>query len=489
MTPLLAILIDTNVFVAAEQHTEDGHPHGHAAVELLRLAAELNFRVCLSDATARDVRNAPGELGRRRRRALEKYDVLAPAHVPEAVRDVFGDTERRQHRNDVQVAATFAAGVAQFLVTNDAQLRSRTRRAGLENVLSLDEALTYLRTLKAPQLSLPPAADRVEPHQVNIDAPLFAGLEADYPFAQWWRTKVVPERRDVLVIGDPAAPDAIAVLKVEDQAPTPGSPADPVMKICTFKVAEGAQGVRRGELLLKGVIELAREHGLEQLYLEVFPHREELVEWLPRFGFRHVGDKDDGQLIFAKQLRPPFGAPPLPPLEHAIAYGPGSVRVDRAHVVPIQERWHSRLLPEASAQGDLLAGTEACGNAIRKAYVSHAQTRKITPGDCLLFLRTQAGPSHITAVGVVEATMVTDDTAQLISAVGTRTVYSAAELASYCQAGPTLAVLFRMDHRVTRRWRLTDLIDVGALNGTPQSITELSPEGVAWLRSQLAESH
>jgi predicted nucleic acid-binding protein len=484
-TAPVAILVDTNIFVAAEQHTDDeNHPYGREAAELLRLAAGLGFRVCLSHATARDVASAPGDLGKRRRRALAKYDVLRPAHVPESVRRAFGDVRRSQHRNDLQVVATFAAGVAQFLVSNDAQLRSRARRAGLENVLSLDEALAYLRTLQRPTLVLPPAAERIEPHQVNVDAPLFDTLKADYDFVTWWRTKVVPERRDVLVVGDPAEPDAVAVLKVEE-APGVDGLDTPLLKVCTFKVSESAHGVRRGELLLKAVVEFAREHCLRQMYMEVFPKREELVEWLPRFGFSLVGSKQSGELILAKRLEPPPGVD-LAPLDHAVAYGPGSIRVERAHLVPIQDRWHRRLLPEASEQGDLLAGSEACGNAILKAYVSRAPTRRLCPGDCLLFLRTGAGVAHVTAAGVVEKTTVTDEVAVLLAAVGTRTVYSAEELASYCRAGPTLAVLFRMDRRVTPPWYMEELEQHAGVRRTPQSISELSPEGAAWVRGRLA---
>lgn len=482
-TAPLAILVDTNVFVAAEQHTEDDHPYGREAAELLRAAAALGFRVCLSEATVRDVASAPGELGKRRRRALEKYDVLQPAHVPDAVRAAFGDLGRQQHRNDLQVVATVASGVAQFLVSNDAQLRSRARRAGLDNVLSLDEALAYLHTLQRPRLVLPPAAERVEPHQVNIDAALFDTLKADYPFTTWWRTKVVPERRDVLVVGSPAEPDALAVLKVEDDAPV--GLAGPVLKICTFKVSEGAQGLRRGELLLKSVVELARERHLSVVYLEVFPHREELVEWLPRFGFTPVGRKDSGELVLAKRLEPASEGE-LPPLEHAVAYGPGSIRVERAHLVPIQDRWHFRLLPEATEQGDLLAGSEACGNAILKAYVSHAPTRKLRPGDGLLFLRTGVGPAHVTAIGVVETTAVTQDVTQLLAVVGTRTVYTVDELAAYCEAGPTLAVLFRMDRRLAPAWPIKELSGQAGVRRVPQSIAELSPGGVAWVRRRLA---
>jgi hypothetical protein len=189
-----------------------------------------------------------------------------------------------------------------------------------------------------------------------------------------------------------------------------------------------------------------------------------------------------------KHLLPPPGAQPLAPLEHAVAYGPGSVLVEGAHVVPIKSHWHHRLLPEADRQGDLFQGLEGCGNAIKKAYLCHANTRRVVPGDVLLFLRTHAGPSEVTAVGVVEQTLVSAVPEEVIEAVGSRTVYTAEEIAVMCERGDILILRFRLDRTLDEPWKSTTIQAAGLLTGPPQTITEVKREGVEWIRDRLAGS-
>jgi hypothetical protein len=220
----------------------------------------------------------------------------------------------------------------------------------------------------------------------------------------------------------------------------------------------------------------------------VLPDKDELLAWLTRFGFVELpgAAADRCQLVMVKRLRPAPGDPPLPPLEHAVTYGPGSLLLTRAFVVPIQDMWHHLLFPDADEQGDLLAGTEGCGNAIRKAYLCRANTRQVRPGDTLLFAHTGDGPARLTAVGCVEETLASRSVEQLVRFVGTRTVYSHDQIADLCAAGEVLALLFRHDRAIENPVPVADLLADGVLNGVPQSITELSQEAVTWVRPRLA---
>ena len=147
------------------------------------------------------------------------------------------------------------------------------------------------------------------------------------------------------------------------------------------------------------------------------------------------------KLVMVKRFEPPAGADPKDPLDHHVTYGPRSVRVNRLFWVPIQARFHQRLLPDSDAQASLL-GNEACGNAIRKAYLCRAMIRGLAPGDTLAFMRTEAGSeSHVTAVGVVEKTLVSRQPEELAAFVAGRTVYSLREIRDKCEAGEVLAVL------------------------------------------------
>jgi len=212
-------------------------------------------------------------------------------------------------------------------------------------------------------------------------------------------------------------------------------------------------------------------------------HHRSLIGWLERFGFSPHGRSEEGELVLVKRFKPPEGAPDLPALAHNVEFGPRAIRVERMFVVPIQDRFHSRLFPDCDDQGSLL-DNEACGNAIRKAYLCHSNSRRLQPGDALAFLRTGAGESHVTAVGVVEQTLASDDPAQVAAFVAGRTVYSYDEICSMCDK-EVLAVLFRLDRRIIPKWTRTELMAHGLLRASPFSITTVPEEGVAWARTQL----
>lgn len=117
-------------------------------------------------------------------------------------------------------------------------------------------------------------------------------------------------------------------------------------------------------------------------------------------------------------------------------------------VVPIQPRFHRLLFPEAELQLPLLPEPQPFGNAIRKAYLSNSGIRRLQPGDCLLFYRSQEAQG-VFCVGVVEATLVSSDAAEVAAFVGQRTVYSFAQIKEKCADGEVLAILFRQDRVLT----------------------------------------
>lgn len=492
----VSLLIDSNIFIAAEEHGADGHSYGPQAAELLRLAGRLHYPVMLSHGTRSDLLRAKPGRRERRRRQLDKYNVLdqVPLNMDAARQGEFPTVLNDNTRADLEVLSTFLTGVADWLITNDATLRRRARRCGAgEMVLSLDEALDTLH----PLISLPstlPAVDTVQGYTIPLSAPIFETLRASYPpapgdpgFDRWWHDKVAGQHRDVIILGGSKNPEGLAVLKPEDDHPH-GLPVG-VLKICTFKVSDDFQGTKRGELMLKAVIDYARRNGREHLYVEVMPDAVALLGWLDDFGFRALSGASTprDEVALVKDLAPLSSATPLSPLAHNIAYGPGSVLVERAHVVPIKDDWHHWLLPEADRQQDLFPGIDPCGNAIRKAYLCRANTGLVQPGNLLLFLRTGSGKAHITSVGVVEDILRSQEPAAVVRFVGSRTVYTATEIAGQCSRGPVLAIRFRLDRVLAQPWTAEAVRSHNVMNGTAQTIARVPKEGVLWLRKQLAE--
>lgn len=477
----LRLLLDTNIVI---EHADSVGPVAGSPVgRLIRLAHDLGFELLVSYGTRRDFTRANPQLKADRARLLDKYyRTLEPVSEDAVVRAQFPADLSANDRADVEVLSTFAAKVATVLVTEDERMRARARRAGLDNVFGLEAALDWLRALQEPTMANAASASMVRPYQVSLHARLFDSLKEDYPFTDWWANKVVEEDRPVIVVGRREDPDGVAVLKAEADVYGLGPR---VLKICTFKVGDGEGGSRRGELLLRAVVDYAVERRFPVAYLTAWPHHEKLTGWLERFGFRHHATQGNGELVMVKQFTPNPGQPPLAPLEHAIRYGPRSVRVERAYLVPIRATYHARLLPDSDNQISLLEN-EACGNAIRKAYLCHAGIRKLEPGDVLLFLRTQQHvEARVTAVGVVEQTVVSEEPYEVAAFVAGRTVYSYREIQAMCAAGEVLAIRFRLDRRVDPPWRAGTLVGGKVMTRSPQSIATVPEEGVRWVREQL----
>ncbi|AWB91157.1 GNAT family N-acetyltransferase [Aeromicrobium chenweiae] len=484
------LLLDTNVVIAHENDGPTEQSHADAAAELVRLANGMGFPLLLSNGTRQDFLNAPTDMRERRLKTLDKYyRTLGPVNESPNVRDQFPQQLGQNDAADVEVLSTFDTGVATVLVTEDATMKRRAERAGLTRILTIQNAVDWLEELGAPDLFNAIAAKVVEAYRISRHASIFDSLRDDYDgFDNWWTEKVVRQDRHAIILGDAADPDGIAVLKAESQ---PFDLGDSVLKVCTFKVVEqdGSAGAgRRGEFLLRAVVDYARETNHPVLYMTVHPHHEKLLAWLEKFGFTHHDDQDNGELVMVKRLEPRAGAEPIHPLEHAVTFGPVSLRVLDAHLVPIRYHLHDRLLPDSSPQTSLFPN-EPCGNAIRKAYLCRSPSRKLKPGDTLAFLRTKpTEAARITAIGVVEQTFVSVDPAEVAARVRGRTVYSYVEIAQMCAQGEVLVVLFRLDRRVDPPWSAGTLNHAGVMSRSPQSIAQIKPEGVRWLRTELDAS-
>lgn len=257
------------------------------------------------------------------------------------------------------------------------------------------------------------------------------------------------------------------------------------LKICTFKVAETASGFRYGELLLKAIFDYIQAKGISQSYLTCYRKQASLIRFLQRFGFFEHSQLDNGELVFAKRFAPSErDRLDLSPFEFHRQYGPFQMKVVGVEkfVIPIQPKYHKKLFPDLEDQLNLLAGSDACGNSILKAYLCNAALKDLPPGSIALFYRSQ-DEQHIQAVGVVDKCLRSSDAAVIAQFVGKRTVYSLKEIETMCSK-ETLAILFRYAKRIPSV-SLTELIDNNALTAAPQQITRVKQKANQWIRSKI----
>ena len=484
------VLLDTNIVIAHVNDEDVDNINAEAAHRLIDLVLRLGFIPTVSHGTVSDFDRVEGERQQRRHDRLKHYLVLDRVPHNQDVAEVFPREPRVQDYADMEVLSAHASGVSSWLVTEDRRMRRRAERVELAPTLSLQDALDFFSNLLDPGLDNVPDANQVEAYRLNLSSFFFDTLKADYPgFENWWRSKVVAHGRTCLVLGDEYSFEGLAVLKPEpDQHPY--GLGSSVLKVCTFKVEEGQAGNRRGELLLRAVIDHARHKQFEQLYLSALEDKESLRNWLPRFGFFELEDRNEqGEILFVKDLVPGSNLAMLHPLDVATRYGPGVVRVERAYAIPIRPKFHRLLFPDIEEQQAILPN-EPCGNAIRKAYLSRSGIKRLSPGDLLVFIRTGGkGLTSPTAVGVVESVHRSDDPSEIAEAVTGRTVYSYRDIQKLCDLSSVLSVRFRFDRRVDKNWSMTDLETHAGMATAPQTIAEFSEGGTSWIRHQLAASH
>lgn len=486
------ILIDSNVYISAERLGVDEDNHSAQAANFLRLANQLGFQIVIAHATRADLLSAPDKTRNMRTRQLMKYAVLEPTPLPCGLEQQAGFPVRRSRNDelDLNILAALDVGAADWLVTQDGPLRKRARKAGLgDRVFSLEGAIdTFNALLNKPAGFF--TVQTAKGYQVDRSAPIFDGIREDYPdYDDWWRAKVSREPRDVLVLGTLNNPEAIAVLKIENDRPH--GILGRVLKICTFKVSDDFGGARRGELLLSAIVDYARRNNCSSLYVEVLPAKEALLAWLPDFGFRIREGLETSRHEYVLQKRLVSVDVPtlMDPLDYNIAFGPGAIKLASPHFVPIQSRWHRRLFPEAEQQRTLFPREEPCANALRKVYICRAPIRSLQHGDTLLFLRTASGESSVTTIGVVESTLVTQNPDEIVAFAGNRTVYSIKEITRICWEGQALAIKFRQDRVLKRPWTRTLLEVNQGISGSVQSIQSVKPEGIPWISQQLAAQY
>lgn len=149
-------------------------------------------------------------------------------------------------------------------------------------------------------------------------------------------------------------------------------------------------------------------------------------------------------------------------------------------IVPIQPNFHQILFPDyAATSGQQLplfqavnqAGNQA-GNAIKLAYLCHAPTKAMSPGDIVLFYRS-GDERAITSLGVVESYETMDDSEAVASRVKRRTVYSMEEISKIVSQS-TRVMLFRLVKHFQQASSLEWLKYKSITKGAPQSIMKIN---------------
>jgi ribosomal protein S18 acetylase RimI-like enzyme len=491
------ILVDTNVVIGLE----DPQPVLVSLSELVRLSSEHAVGLFVEGANYDDVARDK-DVARRAvtLSKLAKFQQLRDVPVPDNGKLIarFGPTNSENDWSDVRLLAALDAKAVDFLVTQDVGLHRRAERAGLgTSVLTVDEALEWLKqTFTAVSVSLPYVEER-KAYQINPDDAIFSSLRADYPGFDKWFDNCRRQHRVcwVLEIGNKIA--GLVIRKEENHFEARTQHLGPkILKICTFKVEDEFQGEKFGELLLKQVLWFVQSNDYDLTYVTAFPKHAFLIDLLGYYGFCESRCLANGEIMLEKPI-----------LKGTISSVAGNIfDFDRAHYprfydgqavhkfcVPIRPDYHRRLFPEIAFAKELPLfpqqtfglildrGQERTpGNTIRKVYLCRAKTQQLRPGDLLFFYMSKddsyAHSQSITTVGIVERVIDVSAADDLIRHTAKRSVFTAEDLRAMgpSVSSPVKMIDFLLVGHVYPPVGLNALISNNVfLNRPPQSITQL----------------
>lgn len=483
MSQRLRFLLDTNVLIPLQDSLQV--LEGNLA-NFVRLASIGGHQLMYHPANIADFERDTN--AGRRQRNLQRIRQYPALHDPAPCPWNTADTGPNDACDNELLYSLYCEAV-HALVTEDKGIHAKARSRGLAHrVYTIQTAEDWLKRLHETRQVVLPNIQDVPLHSLTpeLHTDFFDSLRDGYPatqgrdgFDEWFRRKAREDRYAWVYRDGLGKLAAICIYQIQNDEPLNDAGdvlSGPALKLCTFKVGESVRGRKIGELFLKAAFRYATENTCEHVFITANAERQDyLIRVLADFGFAERGVyRGDKALVKPHPvIQPPAGN--IEPTEYVRRFFPHyqSDSTVQKFLVPIQPHYHEILFPDyAPIQPGLFAPSGNVGNAIKLAYLCHAQTKSIRPGDVLLFYRTDDEKS-VTSLGVVEQFEISSDGAQIASLVSRRTVYSLGEIDELAKK-PTKVILFRLIGHLPATVPYEHLMQNGIVKGPIQSIRKVT---------------
>ncbi|UGV39971.1 hypothetical protein J7W08_07545 [Methanococcoides orientis] len=490
----MRILIDTNIVV----YREDYAVVSDNLQQLIVALKKKDAKILVHPESAVDLKRDKDES--RRDVSISKLGTYLKLESPPNYKkdstflNIVGPSSKINDEIDNAILYSVYRNAVSFLVTEDKGIHRKAIALGIKDqILSIDEALDIFDE-KEKIISYLPALKDDFLHSLDINDSFFDSLKNDYgetEFNKWFKQKCEEGRKCFVHHKPDGSIGALLVYKDEDEPldSTPIFSKARRLKLCTFKVSY--VGNKIGELFLKLATNFCIENEIDQMYLTYIKKEVDydyLIELIKEYGFEDKGYMNKtGEIIFMKNLVSTSNeASLLSPIEISKKLYPTFYDGENVtkFVVPIQPVWHKKLFTDYKSEitqsrqptlfeycGDFIVE----GNTIKKAYLSHSRITMISPGDLVLFYRSQ-DEQKITSIGVVKEiySRLTDEE-EIIRIVGKRTVYLIEDIRTMLHK-PLTVIIFTWHCHLANPLDLDDLINEKVLRAAPQTIMSISHE-------------
>lgn len=472
----MRFLLDTNILIPLEDSRLVLAP---TLAGFIRLAREHGHNLIYHPASEQDIARDPNQA--RRQQTLARLSQYTRLDSPPAYPDNTAQTNENDAA-DNEILYALQRNAAHALVTEDRGIHVKARAWGLsDKVFYIQTANDWLTRLHSDRQPALPNIRVINLYEMVVTHSFFDSLRNGYrDFNGWFARKSGQGCKAWIYGNDNANPEAVCIFDIqtdelinEDGRTLSGR----ALKLCTFKVGETVRGRKIGELFLKMAFRFATENGIENIFITALPEEEDLVDLLKDYGFVESGVWR-GDTVYVKSH--PNASPQdsaLSALEFNRRYFPhfrDSTEV-RKFIIPIQPQFHDILFPDSPRAGQLPLMTNDVGNAIKLAYLSHAQTAQIRSGDIVMFYRSRDDRA-LTSLGVVDNFLTSNDAEQIAGLVRRRTVYNLRQIREMAGKN-TRVITFRLVRHFPRPITHDWLLEHGVVSGNIQTIRQISEEG------------
>lgn len=477
----MRFILDTNVLIPLEDSQVALAP---SLANVVRLSQEHGHQLIYHPASERDIRRDSNDL--RRERTLERLhqyvrlDGIQSCPWNVGVGNVHDIV-------DNEILYALESDAAHALITEDRGIHEKARARNLvDRVYTIQTAEDLLRRLHDAMHVHLPSIDDVPLHALSdrLDSPFFDSLRSGYAgFNDWFKERARRGRRAWVYWDEGGVLGALCIYaRQENERVTDAGSIlrGSALKLATFKVAANCRGKKIGELFLKAAFRYATANRLEHIFIHGDQDAQHfLFALLEDFGFEDIGVWGrDRVLAKAHPNQPPESE--LPPFEYVRKYYPHFKKGSevRKFIVPIQPAFHRILFSDYESPSDrqmpLFRPSNAAGNAIKLAYLCHAQASALSPGDLVLFYRS-SDEKALTSLGVVELYEGLQDPDAIVQRVRRRTVYSMDDIVAMARR-PTKVMLFRLVKHFAKPVPQPWLKEESIVQGNIQSIREIKHE-------------
>ena len=325
--------------------------------------------------------------------------------------------------------------------------------------------------------------------EIDLSDKFFDSLRASYPgFDDWFRRKAAAGETAITYYEDDTLLDFLYLKEEREEMIDVEPPllAKHRLKVGTFKI--DSRGTRRGERLMKKLLDTAIAKDVDEIYVTIFPEQrlQPLIHSFEKFGFvqcgvkRHVSGKEEN--VYLRDMRQRVG-------DTLKDYPFTDIRSERFFQLSILPEYHTRLFPDSILKNERkyeIIQDNSETNSIYKTYICWMKdTRQLRPGDKLVIYRTSdgQGPAKYRSVctsvcTVLEVKTIKDfaDENDFVRYAHKQSVFTEYELRQWYRTKPHF-ILIQMVYNIafTRKVILKDLREQVGLNPSYWGFFRLTP--------------